>query len=209
MLTPLPQLIYQDEFLLALNKPNNMLSVPGKDLQHYSLTQWAADHYGTALVVHRLDCATSGIMLFARRIEIQRALNQQFQNRIVHKTYIAITHHWSYAAQGTLQLPLLTDWLNRPRQKIDYLQGKSAITDWQVLEQNPQSTRLLLMPKTGRSHQLRVHMSALGHPIMGDTLYAPKWSIITAPRLYLHAYQIQLNHPATQQSLSLQCDCPF
>jgi tRNA pseudouridine32 synthase/23S rRNA pseudouridine746 synthase len=204
----LPRL-YQDESLLAIDKPAGMLSVPGRgDAGRDCVATRVQAVVTDALVVHRLDQATSGVMLFGRGALAQRALSIAFAERRVAKRYEAIVHGLVGDNSGEIDLPLLTDWPNRPRQMVDRERGKPSLTRWHVLSRDLASstTRLRLEPVTGRSHQLRVHLAAIGHAIVGDTLYAPA---VTAPRLMLHACELRLPHPADARTLIIVSPLPF
>ena len=202
------EIIYQDEYIVAVNKPQALLSVPGlgpdkQDCMISRLLQLIPD----AKVVHRLDCYTSGIMLFAIGIEMQRALSRIFHDRKINKEYIAIVNQWFEEQQGVIKFPMRCDIDNRPHQIVDYEHGKSAITYWQVLQRSPDSVRLLLKPETGRTHQLRVHCAAMGHPIIGDGLYGN--DEIKQPRMLLHADNLLFEHPVTHEKMHLFADCDF
>lgn len=204
---------WSDDALIAVDKPAGELSVPGRgaDKQHCTWTRVRA-RWPDALVVHRLDQATSGVLLFARGAAVQRALSRAFAERRVAKHYIAVVHGLVHEDTGRIELPLAVHWPQRPRQRVDHQAGKPALTAWRVLQRDPasQRTRLELEPLTGRTHQLRVHLAAIGHAIIGDALYAP--TPVTAPvpmRLLLHASALRLNHPTTGQPLSLLCRTPF
>ena len=202
------EIIYQDEYIVAVNKPQALLSVPGlgpdkQDCMISRLLQLIPD----AKVVHRLDCYTSGIMLFAIGIEMQRALSRIFHDRKINKEYIAIVNQWFEEQQGVIRFPMRCDIDNRPHQIVDYEHGKSAITHWQVLQRSPDSVRLLLKPETGRTHQLRVHCAAMGHPIIGDGLYGN--DEIKQPRMLLHADNLLFEHPVTHEKMHLFADCEF
>lgn len=202
------EIIYQDEYIVAVNKPQALLSVPGlgpdkQDCMISRLLQLIPD----AKVVHRLDCYTSGIMLFAIGIEMQRALSRIFHDRKINKEYIAIVNQWFEEQQGVIRFPMRCDIDNRPHQIVDYEHGKSAITYWQVLQRNPDSVRLLLKPETGRTHQLRVHCAAMGHPIIGDGLYGN--DEIKQPRMLLHADNLLFEHPVTHEKMHLFAGCEF
>lgn len=216
--------VHADAHLLALDKPSGLLSVPGRgpDKQDCLSTR-VQQQFADALVVHRLDMATSGLLLMARGPEMQRALSRAFAERHVHKRYIALVmgHVEVDAAAATttpdgwqtIDLPILLDWPNRPLSIIDP-RGKPSLTRWRVLahETGPTgqpATRLALEPVTGRSHQLRVHLRALGHPILGDALYASGEARASAPRLLLHASDMALTHPASGAVLQLHSPCPF
>lgn len=205
---------YEDAHLLALEKPSGLLAVPGRgaDKQDCLATR-VQRRWPDALVVHRLDQATSGLMLMARGIEMQRRLSALFADRKIHKRYEAVVHGIlrSAATSGSwaeINLPLILDWPRRPRSKVDHDAGKPSLTRWHVtahdLHQN--TTRLQLEPVTGRSHQLRVHLEAIGHPIVGDTLYGPNDG---APRLMLHAHELQLTHPLNGSALCFKSEVPF
>lgn len=167
-------------------------------------------HYcGEIHVVHRLDCATSGVMIFAKSKQTEKALHQQFRNRLTSKEYIAIGAGVACIESGQVQLPLITDWPNRPRQKLDLKAGKHSVTEFHLQEQQPGQARMLLRPVTGRSHQLRLHMKYLGLPIIGDRLYAPESVANTCERMLLHAQKLTIKHPVTGQTLELLSPCPF
>lgn len=210
-------IIYQDEHIIAVNKPQALLSVPGigpdkKDCMISRLLELVAQ----AKVVHRLDCYTSGIMLFAIGIEMQRALSKIFHDREIQKQYIAIVRQWSADDEGVITFPMRCDIDDRPRQIIDYEHGKSAITHWQVLQRDVDSVRLLLKPETGRTHQLRVHCKALGFPIIGDGLYGDdrygdylSADMARQCRMLLHADNLLFTHPVTKKEMHLFAPCEF
>ena len=200
--------VHMDAQLLVVNKPAGLLSVPGKgpELADCLLARLQAAFPDT-LLVHRLDRDTSGVMVFALTAHAQRHLGLQFEKRGVRKTYIAQVHGHLTQKTGTVDLPLTVDWPNRPRQKVCHDTGRSALTEWRVMRQEADSTRVKLMPKTGRSHQLRVHMLALGHPILGDPLYAQDGS--SADRMMLHAEELRLKHPDGGRSLKFRSPAPF
>ena len=204
--------IHEDEALLAIDKPAGMLAVSGRgeDKQDCLATR-VQSCWPDARVVHRLDMATSGLMLFARGAEWQRRLSHDFATRRIEKHYIALVHGRMPSAQGCIELPLAADWPRRPLQKVDAAQGKPSRTDWQVIgfDERLQASRLALRPLTGRTHQLRVHLLAIGHPILGDALYAPPELQARAPRLLLHASELRLTHPMSGKALQLRCVPPF
>ncbi len=205
-------ILYQDDTLLVLNKLSGLLSVPGKGVDRQdSLTTRAQKEFPDAEVVHRLDMATSGIMLMARGKSAQSQLSKLFQQRQVQKTYIAVVHGRPEQDSGEIDLPLITDWPNRPRQKVDYESGKPSQTRYQILQYNAvdNTTRVRLEPITGRSHQLRVHMQQLGHAIVGDRLYADEAAQAKSDRLLLHAESIGFTHPLTMQHVSFESEPPF
>jgi tRNA pseudouridine32 synthase/23S rRNA pseudouridine746 synthase len=214
LLAELP-LLYADAALLVLDKPAGLLCVPGRGPDKQDcLSRRVQQHFSDALVVHRLDMATSGLLVMARGASHQRTLNEAFAARTVHKTYTAIVDGLLVATNDTWQeisLPIAVDWPNRPLRVIDHLQGKPSLTRWQVVEHNTQAqtTRLALEPVTGRSHQLRVHLLAIGHPILGDALYAPPKVQALSPRLLLHASQLRLAHPVTAEPLNFHSPAPF
>ena len=208
------QLIYEDAHLLALDKPPGLLAVPGRGVDKADcLSARAQARWPDALVVHRLDQATSGLMLLARNADVQRRLSAAFAERRVHKRYQALVHGQppqpKHDEWGEIDLPLIVDWPNRPRSKVDHASGKPSRTRWKPLADGstPGTSRLELEPVTGRSHQLRVHLQALGHPILGDALYGPQDD--PAPRLMLHACAISLAHPVSGHWLALRSAVPF
>jgi tRNA pseudouridine32 synthase/23S rRNA pseudouridine746 synthase len=206
------ELIHQDRSLLVLNKPSGLLSVPGRgeDKQDSLLTR-ARKRFADAECVHRLDMETSGLMILARGKQAQRMLNCLFQQRRVHKQYEAVVAGKLDSRDGTINLPLICDWPNRPRQKVDHSHGKPSITHFRVLGHDKQrdATRVVLYPETGRSHQLRIHMQSLGHSILGDRLYAARVSADSAPRLLLHASALVFCHPVTKQQTRFYSHAPF
>ncbi len=202
-------ILHQDDHVMVLDKPSGLLSVPGKTAgRRDCLELRLRAAYPETLLVHRLDCDTSGVMIFARSKAAQGFLGQEFEKRRAQKTYIAKL--WGHLAPNTgrVDLPLCTDWPNRPRQQVDHLNGRAAQTDWQVISHEGDLTRVQLHPLTGRSHQLRVHMLALGHPILGDPIYA-NGAALAFPRLMLHAQSLSLHHPATKALVTFTAVCPF
>ena len=200
---PYLDIVYRDDVVIVLNKPSGLLSVPGKAPEHKdSLQKRVATVLPTATVVHRLDMATSGLMVMALNKDAHRHLSRQFQDRLTEKTYVARVWGQVEADEGSVDLPLICDWPNRPKQMVDHNIGKPALTHWQVIERHEKDTLMLLKPITGRSHQLRVHMLSLGHPILGDRLYAHPEALEAAPRLQLHARELIFSHPQSEQSLS-------
>lgn len=205
--TPL-RFLHEDAQVLVLDKPAGLLSVPGKleGRQDSLLTRLQASRWD-ALLVHRLDCDTSGVIIFARTKAAQGFLGQEFEQRRAEKTYVARLHGRMAQDAGRVDLPLASDWAYRPRQKVDPA-GRPAVTDWQVIDRTETETRVRLTPHTGRSHQLRVHMLALGHPIIGDQIYASE-TARDYPRLMLHAETLSLHHPATGERVSFSAPVPF
>lgn len=202
---PAFDILYSDSDILAISKPPGLLCVPG--LSHpENLLDMARARFPAVRTVHRLDMATSGIIIFALNYNAQKHLSKQFEQRRVKKRYAAIVHGRVTSQKGEIYLPLSCDWPNRPRQQVDWHKGKVAHTYFEVQQTLSECTRLHLYPVTGRSHQLRVHCLGLGHPIVGDELYAHADG---AERLMLHAECIEFTHPTTQQLVKLQCPPPF
>lgn len=201
-------ILHEEEHVLAIDKPSGLLSVPGKGahLADCLLTRVQAA-FPTALLVHRLDRDTSGVILFALTPHGQRHLGLQFEKRRTKKTYIARVQGIVAEASGTVDLPLCVDWPNRPRQHVDFENGKAAQTDWRVLRRGADETRLRLMPRTGRSHQLRVHCQAIGHPILGDPFYHPQPE--AQPRLMLHASELRFASPEDGRGQRVVSKPPF
>lgn len=199
--------LHLDAHLIAVDKPAGLLAVPGRT-EPDCLAARVQAVWADARVVHRLDMATSGLMLFARGAAAQRRLGDAFAARLVHKGYVAIVGGLVDADVGEIDLPLAADWPNRPRQQVDRLAGKPSLTRWRVLQRDPQrgTTRLALAPVTGRSHQLRVHLAAIGHAILGDELYAPGEWATASPRLLLHACRLAL--PALDGAPASTFDSP-
>lgn len=199
------QLVYSDDSLLVLNKPSGLLAVPGRgEDKQDCLSRRVQARYPEALIVHRLDMATSGLLLMARSPALQRALSQMFERREVYKRYLAVVAGHLVPSPtpdgwGLIDLPIAADWPRRPLRVIDAEHGKPSQTRWRSLafDAATHSTRVALEPITGRSHQLRVHLQALGHPILGDALYAPAELQASAPRLLLHACALRLIHPVS------------
>jgi len=198
--------VYQDEHLLIVNKPAGLLAVPGRGADKQDcLISRVHRAFPQALVVHRLDQATSGLVLFALSPGLQKKLSTLFQDRHIHKLYIATVNGRLQPETGTVNLPLMADWPQRPRQKVDNKDGKPSETQWQVqaYDSTTDTTLVKLHPVTGRTHQLRVHMLALGHPIVGDTLYGKASS---AQRMALHAQSLAFTHPVSGEWLAVSCE---
>lgn len=203
-------IVHLDDDLLIVNKPSGLLSVPGKAAHHADcLEARVKAAHSSALLVHRLDLDTSGIMVFALNRAAQRHLGLQFERRHIEKLYIARVAGHVTAPIGQIDLPLICDWPNRPLQKVDWELGKAAQTKFEVIEREVDATRLALFPKTGRSHQLRVHCLALGHPILGDPFYAPAKALNAAPRMQLHAQALSMFHPQGGARLNFEIPAPF
>jgi tRNA pseudouridine32 synthase/23S rRNA pseudouridine746 synthase len=202
--------LYHDAHLLVVDKPAGLPAVPGRgaDKQDCLLSRLQAK-LPAVLVVHRLDWATSGVIVFALNAESQRALSGRFERREVEKLYTAVVCGRPSGDAGTINFPMRKDFDRPPRHCIDVVHGRSARTDWQVVTRLADRTRLMLRPHTGRSHQLRLHMAAIGHPILGDTLYADPATQALSPRLLLHAESLMLQHPADGRRLTFKAECPF
>ncbi|MFO7602686.1 MAG: pseudouridine synthase [Gammaproteobacteria bacterium] len=205
-------LLHQDEALLLLHKPAGLLAVPGRGAEKQDcLSARVQAVFPQALTVHRLDMSTSGLMLMALDLATQRAVQRQFEQRSVSKGYIAVVEGRLQPESGEVDLPLCGDWPNRPRQRVDLQRGKPSLTRYRVLDYDAQAdtSRLALEPVTGRTHQLRVHLQALGHAILGDPLYATAAVQARAARLMLHAESICLEHPLQRQKVCYHCPAPF
>ncbi|MEO1796090.1 MAG: RluA family pseudouridine synthase [Pseudomonadota bacterium] len=200
--------LHLDHELLIVGKPTGLLSVPGKgpDLADCLLSRIEAE-YPTARLVHRLDRDTSGVMVFALSAHAQRHLGLQFEKRQVRKVYLAEVMG-RLEGEGAVDAPLIVDWPNRPRQMIDPENGREAITEWRAKKPG-ETTRVELRPQTGRSHQLRVHMESLGHPILGDPFYGTDASRNAAPRLMLHAWKLAFRHPDGGERVEFRAKIPF
>ena len=216
------ELIFEDSALLVFNKPSGLLSVPGKGPEKADCLRTRVQQvYPEALTVHRLDMSTSGILLMARSAELHRKLSIAFQDREVHKRYVAVVDGQirdegmllgdDPATWRLIDLPIATDWINRPLQKIDMQDGKLSQTHYKIIRYDAanDTTRLELAPVTGRTHQLRVHLQSIGHPILGDHLYASPETMAKSARLLLHASQLTFAHPITGEMLELHCEAPF
>lgn len=206
------ELLYEDKHLLVVNKPAGLLSVPGRGVDKLdSLISRVQKEYEDALIVHRLDMATSGVLVLARGTQSHRALSMQFQDRQVGKEYVTVVYGEVTEMGGLIELPLLTDWPNRPKQIVDFINGKPSQTQYRILQRDSlnKRTRMSLMPLTGRTHQLRVHCQFIGHPIVGDHLYAPTALAQQEERLLLHAQTLCFTHPETQQEMAFKRDGEF
>jgi tRNA pseudouridine32 synthase/23S rRNA pseudouridine746 synthase len=204
---PIP-IVFEDDHLIVVDKPHGLLSVPGRGehLTDCLLTRLQAMR-AEVLLCHRLDRDTSGIMVFALTKEAQRKMGRLFETKRVTKRYVARVHGVVAEEGGTVDLPLIVDWPNRPLQHVDHERGKKAVTDWRREAVEDGTTRMRLMPRTGRSHQLRVHMREIGHPILGDPFYsadARAW-----PRMMLHAEGLKFEHPVDGRVMRLEAPCPF
>jgi tRNA pseudouridine32 synthase/23S rRNA pseudouridine746 synthase len=218
-MSPYLDIMYQDDDFIVLNKASGILSVPGRLPEHQDCLQNRVQRVlPTATIVHRLDMATSGLMIMALNKPAHVAISRQFEQRKTKKTYLARVFGLIELNEGSVDLPLICDWPNRPKQKVDHENGKQSLTHYQVLSRNQNhsdsgnehtSTLVELTPVTGRSHQLRVHMLALGHPILGDRLYASKEALAMKDRLQLHALNLSFFHPSTEQVMTFNAPCPF
>lgn len=207
---PFLDIVYRDDFILLANKQPGLLTVPGRgeDKKDCLISRLQTTN-PTALSVHRLDMATSGLVLFALNKHIHRKLSRAFEERAIGKQYVAWIAGQPNASSGTINLPLIADWQNRPLQKVDLKLGKASVTHWIILKKETSRTLVSLTPETGRTHQLRVHLKEMGHPILGDPLYAPIDVQSMAPRLMLHANFLEFEHPATGDLFSYTCDAKF
>ncbi len=205
------QIVYQDEHLIAIDKPAGLLSVPGRGAQLQDCAMHRLQQrLPQALLVHRLDEATSGLLLFALSSAVQKTLSAAFEARLIRKTYHALVHGADLPKSGVIDAPIAVDWPRRPKRKIDFETGQPSVTDFELLSINERTAQSLcrLGPQTGRTHQLRVHLQYIGHPIVGDRLYAAKQE--TALRLMLHASGLKFSHPFDRgQEISLSSRPPF
>lgn len=204
-----PQVLHADHEILVVSKPSGLLSVPGRgEGKEDCLINRLRGAFPTILLVHRLDQDTSGVMVFGLTPHAQRNLSKQFEDRHVKKAYVARLAGRLEPKTGQVDLPLIVDWPNRPRQKVDHEQGRPALTEWRVIRATDDESRVRLFPMTGRSHQLRVHMAEIGHPILGDPLYATG-AAADHPRLMLHAESLRLRHPDSGVQVSFSQPAPF
>ncbi|WP_274968689.1 pseudouridine synthase [Succinimonas amylolytica] len=211
-LEPFLEIIHNDDAIIVVNKPSGLLSVPGRDPRHNdSIISRVRREAPDAQAVHRLDMATSGIMVVAKNSKISGILGKQFQNRSTSKIYYAWVYGEPESPEGVIKLPLITDFSNRPYQIVDFNNGREAITQYTVVFTAPDKSRSLvrLHPLTGRSHQIRVHMKEIGHPILGDHLYASPEIREMVPNLQLHAWSLTFYHPVSNQRMTFRHDPPF
>lgn len=207
---PWLDILYQDKDLLVVNKPAGLLSNPGRGEDLYDSVESRAKEISPyAELVHRLDLATSGVLAVALRKSAERAVKMQFQNRQTRKVYIAQVWGCPAEAEGEIDLPLICDWPNRPMQKVCFERGKPSITRYKVLSSDGKTSRIELYPLTGRSHQLRVHLLALGFPILGDKFYAEGEALAASSRLLLHAQELEITHPYTEERIVFTAPSPF
>ncbi len=201
--------LYCDDHIVVADKPSGLLSVPGRGEDRSDcLINRLREVFPDILLVHRLDLDTSGVMIFGRTKDAQGFLGQQFEKRLTKKIYLARV--WGEVGEdaGRIDLPLIVDWPNRPRQHVNFESGKPSVTDWRVLKRGGGESRMKLTPLTGRSHQLRVHMLEIGHPILGDPLYATG-AAADFPRLMLHADSLKIRHPESGAATTFAAECPF
>jgi tRNA pseudouridine32 synthase / 23S rRNA pseudouridine746 synthase len=202
--------IHTDADLIVIDKPAELLSVPGRgpDKADCALSRVQRD-FPDAMTVHRLDMSTSGLLILARTKPAQRHLSVQFEKGGVSKSYVADVWGWPDPAEGLIDLPLSHDWPNRPKQRVNHETGKPSQTAYETIGSHPQGARLRLTPLTGRTHQLRLHLAAVGYPILGDDIYAPAAVLASAPRLHLHAAALTFRHPDSQAPLTFESAYPF
>ena len=207
---PILPILYVDQHIVVANKPAGLLSVPGRgaDKADCLLSRVQAE-FDDALAVHRLDMETSGLIVLARGAAMHRKLSMRFEARLVSKAYVAVVAGTMAGPCGEIDLPLIADWPNRPLQKVDHEHGKPSLTHWRVLGVEADRTRLELEPITGRAHQLRVHLRAIGHAIVGDALYAPQEVLAGTDRLLLHATRLSFVHPVSGAPIALESTVPF
>jgi tRNA pseudouridine32 synthase/23S rRNA pseudouridine746 synthase len=210
MIAGLPEILFVDDRLIVLNKPSGLLSVPGIGPEKLDcLATRVQQQHPEARIVHRLDRDTSGVIVMARDGEAHRQLSMQFQDRQVSKIYLAVVAGRPAADRGVIDLPIRKDLDDPPRQIVDHARGRPSITNWRLIQRQADRSRLELEPLTGRSHQLRLHLKAIGHPVLGDDLYAPPEVVAMTDRLMLHATSLTLIHPTTARLMSFEAPCPF
>lgn len=207
---PYLSVVYKDDFILVLDKPSGLLSVPGKDIAlKECLESRAREAYPAARTIHRLDKDTSGVVVMGLTREAHSNISMQFEKRTTKKSYVARVWGRMENDEGHIDLPIAVDWENKPRQRVDFTHGKVAKTDWKVEAREEHATRVRLFPQTGRTHQLRVHMLALGHPMLGDAFYATGEALKAADRLQLHAEELGFVHPGTGEEVRFVVPAPF
>lgn len=205
------RILHEDAAFLVVDKPTLLLSVPGRadDNKDCLITRLQQNGYPEALIVHRLDWETSGIILLARNPDAHRELSRQFHDRETEKAYTALCWGQPEQESGSIDLPLRYDPPTKPRHVVCHEHGRNALTYWRVLERFEDGCRVELTPITGRSHQLRVHMLSLGHPLLGDRLYAHEQALAAHERLCLHASMLAFGHPVTGERMRFECPAPF
>ena len=199
-----PTILHVDEHLLVVNKPAGLLSVPGRFIKDCVLSRMKQLYPGV-VIVHRLDLDTSGILVLSRSKLATSDINRQFRQRSINKQYLALVYGNMASDSGEIDYPIAPDPDKRPKQRIDGITGKPALTRYEVVKRASNYTRVLLQPVTGRSHQLRIHLAHIGHPILGCDLYARAAALNAAPRLCLHAKKLSLHHPATGEPVTFEC----
>lgn len=209
-LEPYLNILYQDDEILVLDKQSGLLTVPGKDPSLWDCVEHRARQtWPTAGIVHRLDKDTSGVLVMALNKRAHGRIGSQFEHRKTTKSYVARVAGLMEQDAGLVDLPLATDWDNKPRQRVDYENGRASQTEWSVMEREADVTRVRLHPLTGRTHQLRVHMKAIGHVILGDAFYGDEATLNAAPRLQLHAAELGFTHPTTDEFMTFVAPTPF
>lgn len=206
------EILYQDDFLLVVNKPEFLLTVPGRAPENKDcVITRLQENFPDAVIIHRLDLDTSGLLIVPIKREAMSHIARQFQERKVSKRYEAIVWGKVEEKSGSIELPIKADWENRPKQIIDFENGKKALTHYHLLgfDEDTQQSRLSLNPITGRSHQLRIHCKEIGHPIIGCDMYAHEEALAASPRLLLHACEISFTHPITKKTLHISSLAPF
>lgn len=206
------EILYRDNDFLIVNKPSGLLSVPGRLSENKDcLITRLQEQDPCAMIVHRLDMDTSGVMIIALNKDSHRQLSRQFEQRQTKKTYRANVYGIVKEDRDSINLPIITDWPNRPKQKVDFNEGKSSLTHYQVIDRDDtkQITQLLLTPITGRSHQLRIHLAEIGHPILGCDFYAHDEAKLMSQRLMLHACYLGFYHPSNNEWLDFKCEASF
>jgi len=204
--------VFSDDSIIVLNKPAELLSVPGLGADKQDcLASRVQAIFDDALIVHRLDMSTSGLIVMARGKDVHRQMSKQFRDRQVKKRYVAVVDGLIDKESGVIELPIITDWPNRPRQMMDHETGKASTTNYQVItrDEKNSTTRVELEPVTGRTHQLRVHMMSIGYPILGDRLYANEVIQAKSSRLLLHAVLLEFPHPVNGELMNFNSDIPF
>ncbi|MBD8556866.1 RluA family pseudouridine synthase [Rhizobium sp. CFBP 8762] len=208
-LEPYISIIHQDADILVLDKPSGLLSVPGRDpALSDSLASRVQRRFPTALMIHRLDKDTSGVVVMSLNRKAHATVASQFEQRLTEKSYVAVVSGQLVGDSGQIDLPLAIDTNNKPRHRVDHDNGRPAQTEWRVLAREEDRTRVKLSPLTGRTHQLRVHMKAIGHPILGDAFYADEAALAAADRLLLHAETLRFRHP-DGRDVTFTVPCPF
>lgn len=207
---PYLAVLHVDADILVVDKQSGLLSVPGKDPSLWDCVEYRARQtWPTVGMCHRLDKDTSGVLVLALNKRAHGFIGSQFEHRQTTKSYVARVAGIVEADSGLVDLPLATDWLNKPRQRVDHDNGRPAQTKWEVIEREADATRLRLVPLTGRTHQLRVHMKAIGHVILGDAFYAEGEALAAADRLQLHAAELGFTHPTTKELMTFVAPTPF